>query len=162
MFVGQHAMNNVADGNLAHTYSSRDIDEMRLNGVPIGEFGLRTYLAGHFGIPVVMITGDEAACREAQALVPDIVAVAVKEGISRNMALSLSPSKARAMIREGAIEALTKGREVQPLPPPPPPYCLEIRYLRAESAERSAKAGARRVDLTTVAIESDDFLDIYR
>ncbi len=162
MFVGQHAMNNVPDGNLAHTYSSRDIDEMRLNGVPIGEFGLRTYLAGHFDIPVVMLTGDEAACREARAMVPNIVTVAVKEGISRTLALTLSPAKARAMIREGAFEALTHRDRVKPIPPPPPPYRLEIRYLRAESAERSANGGARRVDLTTVAYESDDFLDIQR
>lgn len=162
MFVGQHSMNNVPDGNLAHTYSSRDIDEMRLNAVPIGEFGLRTYLAGFYGIPVVMLTGDEAACREARALVPNIVTVAVKEGITREIALSVSPAKARALIRAGAVEALKRRAQIAPVPPPPPPYRLEIRYLRAESADRHAKSGARRVDLTTVAIESDNFVDIYR
>ena len=162
MFVGQHAMNNVPDGNLCHTYSSREIDEMRLNGVPIGEFGLRTYLAGYYGVPVVMLTGDEAACREARELVPAIVTVAVKEGLSRTRALSLSPAKARALIRQGAVRALSLRSEIKPVPPPPPPYRLEVRYLRAESAEKSEKAGARRVDDVTVAYESDDFLDIAR
>jgi len=63
MFIGQHAMSLTPKGNLAHSYSSRVIREMRLNGQPIGEFGIRSYLAGYFGIPVVLLTGTKQPAR---------------------------------------------------------------------------------------------------
>ena len=59
--LAHHAMNGTPDGNLNHTYSSKTIVKMLLNGTPIGEIGMNIYLAGWFGIPAVLITGDEAA-----------------------------------------------------------------------------------------------------
>ena len=69
MFVGYHASAGAAGGVIAHCYRRR-IAEIRLNGLKVGEIGFNAALAGHFGVPVVMIRGDEAACAEARRLVP--------------------------------------------------------------------------------------------
>ncbi|MCM8762682.1 MAG: M55 family metallopeptidase, partial [Candidatus Omnitrophica bacterium] len=91
--LAHHSMNGTPDGNLNHTYSSKAIVKMLLNGSPIGEIGMNIYLAGWFGIPAVLVTGDEAACREARQYVPAIEAVSVKKGINRTTAISISPVK---------------------------------------------------------------------
>lgn len=161
MFIGQHAMSGTPKGNLAHSYSSRTVREMTLNGTPIGEVGVRTYLAGHFGVPVVLLSGDRAACEEAKGLLPEIETVAVKEGISLNCALSLSPKKAREMIQQGVREALGNRAKVAPLKLEPP-YEFTVEYLSAEAADRAAGGGWERLSATKVRKVSDDYLEIAR
>lgn len=80
-FVGQHAMAGTRDAPLAHTYSSRTVEYYHLNGQPVGEFGMRAYMAGIlFDVPAAFLSGDDKAVIEAQALVPDLVGVATKQG----------------------------------------------------------------------------------
>lgn len=159
MFIGQHAMSLTPKGNLAHSYSSRVVREMRLNGCPIGEFGIRSYLAGCFGVPVVLLTGDEAACAEARALVPGIETVAVKEGLSLNCALSLSPGRARALIEAAASRALTGANVIQPLRLTPP-FELTIEYVSPEVAQGAHRHGWERLGETTFRNVTDDFLEV--
>jgi D-amino peptidase len=107
MFViGQHAMNLTEQANLCHSYSSRGIYRMTLNGVEIGELGMRAILAGYFDIPTVLVTGDDKVCLEAQAILPHSERVAVKISTGRQSALCLHPSKAREAIKAGAQRAL--------------------------------------------------------
>src|SRR5688500_9765578 len=89
-FVGQHAMAGTPNAPLAHTYSSKPIEHYKLNGEPVGEFGMRTYMAGTlFGVPVAFLSGDDKAVMEAQALVPELVGVATKVGTGLESAVSL-------------------------------------------------------------------------
>lgn len=161
MFIGQHAMSGTPKGNLAHSYSSRTVHEMTLNGTPIGEFGIRTYLAGHFGVPVVLLSGDKAACEEAKHLLPEVKTVAVKEGLSLNCALSLSPKKAREIIQRGVQEALENRAKVEPLELDPP-YEFTIEYLSAEEAQGAAGRGWERLSMTKVRKVTNDYLEIAR
>ncbi len=79
VWVGQHAKAGTIGAHLAHTQSMRYID-LSINGVSIGEFGQAALCAGELGIPAIFGSGDEAFCREAQALAPGIVTAAVKQG----------------------------------------------------------------------------------
>ena len=119
-FVGQHARMG-SGGVLCHTYSSRTIESFHINGVEMGEFGCRALLAGTLGIPAVFLSGDDVAVREAQALVPDLVGVAVKQALGRELALHLSHAKACERIRHGSAEAVSRTRRI-------PPYRLEPPY----------------------------------
>lgn len=111
--VAAHAMAGTRRGVLYHSMSASR-RQIRLNGQPIGEIGLEAFCAGAFGVPLILVTGDVAACQEAEALIPNITTVAVKEGLSRYSAISYPPAKAQEMIREGAQKAIKRIKDVQP------------------------------------------------
>jgi D-amino peptidase len=117
--IGAHAMAGTRGGVLYHTWSAQ-IREIRLCGKPIGEIGLEAFAAGACGVPLIYVTGDVAACREAEALIPNITTVAVKEGVSRYAAIAHPPAVARRMIAEGAQRAIANLQRVKPFLPPPP------------------------------------------
>ena len=116
---GAHAMAGTRGGVLYHTWSAQ-IRQIRLCGVPIGEIGLEAFAAGAYGLPMIYVTGDTAACREAEALVPNITTVAVKHGLSRYSEISHPPAKACQLIAEGAQRAIANLASVKPFLPPPP------------------------------------------
>lgn len=107
MLVGYHAMAHTPDGVLCHTQSSRSDARYWYNDREFGEIGQEALILGHFGIPIVLVTGDEAACREAREFLGEhVVTVAVKKGFSREGCLMVPPERAHAMIRAGAKEAM--------------------------------------------------------
>ena len=114
IFIGQHAMAGCEKGILSHSYSSEGIQNIWVNNMPVGEIGARVMLAGAFGIPVIMLSGDTAACQELHALVPKARCAEVKTGVSRTAGYSLSHSAACALIRSEAQAAMTQLAEFQP------------------------------------------------
>lgn len=165
VMIGQHAMAGALTGNQNHTQSSRSIDYYKLNGRPIGEIAQCALFCGALGLPMIFLSGDLAACREAEDLIPGIGVVAVKEGLGRGSAISLSAPEARQRIREGIRLAVERQRS-HPLPPLvwPGPYVLEKRFFQTDVADAEAQQpGAERVDSQTVRLHGADILDlIYR
>jgi len=78
LFVGYHARVGTQDAILDHTWSSGRVDGVWLNGEIVGEIGLNAAVCGHFGAPVLMISGDQTACAEATALLGDVETAIVK------------------------------------------------------------------------------------
>jgi D-amino peptidase len=114
MFVGQHAKAGAPKGLLAHS-EARIVQGMSLNGKSIGEIGQIVALAGHFKIPVIMLTGDQAACDEVLEFQPKAETVAVKRMVGTGgSALSLSHSEARERIRQAARRAVERIGEFKP------------------------------------------------
>lgn len=160
--VGQHAMAGTAESNMNHTQSSRHIDSYRLNGELIGEIAQLALYWGSYGLPLIFLSGEEAACHEAGELVPRIITAATKKGLSRNAAISLSAVEARKRIRESAGLAVANHRE-QPIPPLvwEGPYLLEKRFFHTDQADQEAdKPGAERVDAQTVRFRADHIREI--
>jgi D-amino peptidase len=107
MLVGYHAMAYTEDGVLCHTQSSRADSRYWYNDREFGEIGQEAMVLGHFGIPIVLVTGDEAACREAREFLGEnIVTVPVKKGYSRESCLMVPPPRAHELIRAGARGAM--------------------------------------------------------
>jgi D-amino peptidase len=107
MLVGYHAMAHTPDGVLCHTQNSRSDARYWYNEREFGEIGQEAMIFGHFDIPIVLVTGDEAACREAREFLGEqVVTVAVKKGFSRESCLMVPPQRARELIRAGAKEAI--------------------------------------------------------
>lgn len=113
LFIGQHAMSGAPNSILAHTQSF-EVKRLTINGKPVGEIGQTAAIAGHFGIPVIMLAGDEAACAEIRELQPKAITVAVKRLVGRASALSLSHEEARRRIQAAAREAVSRIREFEP------------------------------------------------
>jgi D-amino peptidase len=159
--VAAHSMAGTPDGLLTHTLSHTGIANIWLNGQLVGEIGLWAALAGHYGVPLGLVTGDLAAVREAKALLKDVETVAVKEATSRFNARCLHPDVSRGMIREAAKKATAKAETFKPLKPKVP---MELR-VEFHDSERAAKVAERtgvvRVNGRTVSCTGNNILDIY-
>lgn len=156
--VGLHAMSDTSKALMCH-------GGWELNGKKIGEIGASALIAGHQGVPFVFLSGDRAAIEEAKALVPDVEAVVVKEslssqvtGMSQAPAISLSPQKARQLIREGARRGMSKIGKIEPLRFDPP-YILRWQFQTRKGADdmMAANPQATRIDPVTLEFKSDDF-----
>ncbi|MFD9424400.1 MULTISPECIES: M55 family metallopeptidase [unclassified Streptomyces] len=114
MLVGYHARAGGGPAVLAHTMNDGILD-VRVAGRPMGEIGLNAAMAGHMGAPVVLLSGDDAACAEFGDLVPAAVTVAVKQALGQAAAVALHPEEARERLRRAAAEALARRAGVSPL-----------------------------------------------
>ena len=113
--LGAHAMNGTPDGVLCHTQSSRSENRYWYNGIESGELAQCAAVAGHHGVPTIMVTGDVAACREATKFFgPHCVTVAVKRGISRKAAELYPFDETRQALYEGAKRAVMAIQQCQP------------------------------------------------
>ena len=161
MFVGYHSQAGTAKGMLHHTQSSESGNLYWYNGRPSGEIAQCATILGHFKIPVVMVTGDDAACREAREFLGDgIVTVSVKRGYSRQCGCLIPPQKAHEMIRAGAQEAMKRARLCQPYTPATP-IVGRLRFPDKTVADRFRPVRSRRVDDYTFEATFESPLDIY-
>jgi len=148
--VGAHAMAGTLGGFLDHTQSSVRWFEYRINGRPCGEIGQVGAGAGYYGVPILLVTGDRAACEEAQAFFGEIETVAVKEAISRNRARCLHPQQARELIRQAAKRAVGLAGKIEPWRLEPP-IEVTLTYTRQDYADQVAhNPCVERLDARTV------------
>lgn len=108
VMLAYHAMMGTPDAVLCHTQSSRTENRYWYNGVESGELVQDGAIAGHYGVPPILVTGDEATCREARRFYgPECITVAVKKGLSREAAVLYPFSETRKALYEGARLAVT-------------------------------------------------------
>ena len=162
-YVGQHSRANVRGGIMAHSYSSLGIQNMLLNGKPVGEIDVIAAMAGHFGTPVIMLSGDQAAANELHEIVPDAELAVVKEGVGRYTCVSLSASAARDAIREAARRSVSKIGAIKPYTVSGP-VTLQVEYTTRNSLplDAEARAGAEVLDDRTIRFRGKDVLEAWR
>ncbi len=107
VMFGFHAMMGTPDGVLNHTQSSKTENRYWYNGVESGELAQTATVAGYFGVPPILVTGDVATCREAVKFFGNnIVTVATKQGIAREAAVLYPFEETRKALYEGAKKAI--------------------------------------------------------
>ncbi|MFD5033526.1 M55 family metallopeptidase [Streptomyces sp. NPDC058220] len=162
LLVGYHARAGRGPAVLAHTMSDNVLD-VRVAGRSMGEIGLNAAMAGHLGVPVVLLSGDDIACAELGDLVPSAVTVAVKQALGQAAAVVLHPEEARDRLRRAAAEAMTRRAGVSPLTLAGPldvevdlygTYMVELATL----VPGVSRAGGGR----TVTFTATDFAEAYR
>jgi D-amino peptidase len=162
LFVGYHASTTNPQGVRAHTMSSANLADLRLNGVSVPEAGWNAAIAGHFGVPVALITGDDAIVKEARALLGPIEAATVKWAYSFHAARTLTPAAACDAIREAAARAVRRAKELRPYRVAEPPT-VEVRFKSYRPAElASYLPGAERVDAHAVRFRTKDMFEASR
>ncbi|MFG3393192.1 M55 family metallopeptidase [Streptomyces parvus] len=184
LFVGYHVRAGEGPGVLAHTMNGEILDvrvtgraqgesapgtghapgeDGQVTGRSLGEIGLNAAMAGHLGVPVVLLSGDDAACAEAAALIPEAVTVPVKEALGMAAAVTLHPEEARDRLRRAAADAVSRRTEIPPLALTGPldvevdlasPHTIDLATL-VPGVSRAA--GAR-----TLAFAAPDYGTAYR
>lgn len=162
LFIGYHARAGTQHAILDHTYTDRILD-VRVNGTSMGELGLNAALAGSYGVPLILVSGDQALAAEtAQLLGQSVKTVIVKTALSRNAARSLSPSEACSRIRQAAEQAVRSLGSVRPFLPKAP-YALEVDFRVTVEADLAQMApGITRTGPRTVAYQHQDFREVFR
>jgi D-amino peptidase len=162
-FTGYHARAGSAPAIIDHTYMGPNIvQNIWLNDIEMNECGINAALAGYFGVPVVFVTGDQAACAQAQELLgADLVTVAVKQAVGRVAAKNLHPIKVHALIREAAARAIGSKKKREPFILKPP-IKLRLALARSSQAERCAlMPDVKRVSPRTVEFTREDFAELF-
>ncbi len=162
LFVGYHAMDNTADANIAHSFSSAAYQWMKVDGVEVGEMAIDAAVAGLLGVPPLFCASDDKAVQEAAHFFPGIETVTTKTGFGWNAAVSKHPRRVVREIYKGVQRAVARRETSRPFQLPSP-MTYEIRYKRiehAEAASRGMRAG-ERVDPYTVQWQLDSITDRF-
>jgi D-amino peptidase len=161
-FTGYHGAIGDANATLCHTYTPSVIYDVRMNGVRCSEATLNAALAGHFGVPVLLITGDRVTVEGAKAQMPWITGVVVKESIGHYAVDSISPQAAQDAIRAGAAQAVKNAANAKPYVFEPP-VTMEIDLTRIEQADFvSLIPGFERSGPRQVRFVHDDYPTVFR
>jgi D-amino peptidase len=157
VFIGYHSCAGTEHGVLNHTLLGKEVQNFLLDGKPLGETRLNALLCGHYGIPVVFVSGDAAACREAKGVLGDDLATyAVKDGIDRFTASCLHPQVTAKGIREGVARALKSAKRRKPYKGKPP-YRFGFEWNSTTIAATCAYIpDIRVIDPRTTEFSTDD------
>ena len=160
-FAGYHARAG-QKGVMSHAMVFA-VRSMWINEIEVGELGINAYVAGYYGVPILMVAGDDCACREAEALIPNIVTAAVKESLTRSAVKTLHPKKAQQLLREKTRLAIENKANVQPLVPPDAPV-LKMEFTNYGEAELAAMMPGCEIEAgtTIVRYQAKDIVEAYR
>ncbi len=162
MFIGYHSATTNTQGVRAHTMSSATFAGVYLNGRPIAESGMNAALAGAAGVPVVLVSGDEAAVGEVRALLGDVEGAVVKQSIGFHSAATMTPAAGQALIKTRARAAIGRLRDFKPHRVTAP-YTLDLVYKSYLPAEIMALLpGIERRDAHTVRYSAPSLRDVSR
>lgn len=114
IFIGYHAGTTNPEGVRAHTLSSARLTDVKLNGQSVSEAGLNAAIAGHFNVPVIMVSGDDVVVKETKALLPDIEGATVKWALGFHSAMTVTPGSSSVLIRDAARKAVQRIRTFKP------------------------------------------------
>ncbi|MFD9356238.1 M55 family metallopeptidase [Streptomyces sp. NPDC060031] len=151
-FVGYHTGAG-SEGVLAHTYLANSITGVWVNGVRASEGLLNAHVVAEYGVPVVLVTGDDLTCVDAAGYAPGAVTVAVKDHVSRYAAVCRTPARTAADIRAAAKEATALAVRREPVRGGP--FTVELEFdaehlaMAATLVPGITRSGERRVAYTS-------------
>ena len=160
LLVGYHTRHGRA-GVLSHTTNGQAVANLSVDGRVVGEIGLNARVAASFGVPTMLVTGDDLTTAEAALDCPDAELVTVKWALGRYAARCLHPSLACAAIRRGAAAGVGHASRVKP-EASSAPVAIRLQFKETGSAESAARQlGASLVDDDTVAFEAATMVEAY-
>jgi len=158
--VAYHAMEGTVGAIMNHTWSPTLIRKIWLGDIRVGELGLSALIAGHYDVPVTLVTGDDKVAKEATDLLGNIETAVVKYGISRYAARCLTPTKTSELIKEAAKKAVMNTKKYKPFKLKYP-LNIKIEFMSALQASSVSKAkGFELIDPTIVTCTCDNALDV--
>jgi len=134
IFLGYHSSTTNPQGVRAHTMSSARLADVRLNNISMPEGGINAAIAGHFNVPVIMISGDDAAVKEVTAIVGDLEGAVVKWNYGFHSAKTMMPDAAYALIREKVKKAIGRIKQFKPYKMKTP-IQLDVRFKNYRPSE---------------------------
>lgn len=162
ILLAYHASTHSSRGVRAHTFSSATLAGVSVNGTPASEALLSAAIAGHYGVPVVAISGDQAAVEEAQTQIGPVEGAIVKWDIGFHSARTLTPEAAYERIAAAVTRGLARRAELKPFRVPGP-VTFELRFKNYRPAEVLALLPVvERTGSHTVRFVAKDILEVTR
>jgi len=162
-FIGYHARNGSPNAILDHTWSSKTVANVWLNDILTGEYGLNAALAGHFGVPIIMASGDQTACGQMCDLLGDLETAIVKQASGRFAAECLPPQDTQELIYEAAtraVERLSEGDVNDPFVLDTP-IRVTVEFFSSDMADRASKIPYTQRDGTRVTFTAKEMETAY-
>jgi D-amino peptidase len=162
IFIGYHTATTNSQGVRAHTISSARLADVRLKGVSVSEAGLNAAIAGHFNVPVIMVSGDDAVVKETQALLGNVESAVVKWASGFHSAKTLMPEAGQQLIREKVKNAMARIKDFKPYKLAAPVQ-LDVRFKNYRPSEvLSYLSVVERVDAHSIRYVGKDMLDVAK
>lgn len=162
IFLGYHASTTNQEGVRAHTMSSARLADVQLNGVSMPEAGLNAAIAGHFNVPVIMISGDEAIVKEATHHLGDIEGAVVKWAYGFHSAKTLMPEAAYELIRQKVKKAMARIKEFKPYKLKTP-IQVDVRFKNYRPSEvLSYLSIVERTDSHSIRFVGKDMIEVAK
>lgn len=162
-FVGYHARSGSPNAVLDHTSSSSTVANVWLNDILTGEYGLNAALAGHFGAPVIMASGDQTACRQIVELLGGVETAVVKQATGRFAAECLPPAVTQELIAGAAFRAVTRLRKGDA----PQPFVLDtplrvtVEFFTSDMADRASRIPFTHREGRRVSFTAEEMVSAY-
>jgi len=162
-FVGYHACNGTVNAVLDHTWPSKIIANLWLNEILTGEYGLNAALAGYFGVPVIMASGDQSACGQITSLLCDMQVAIVKQATGRFAAECLTPQVSQEMIYMSAMRAAARLENGNG----PDPFLLDspvrvtVEFFTSDLADKANKIPFTQREGTRVSFSAQEVASAY-
>ena len=162
IFIGYHTATTNSQGVRAHTISSARLADVRLKGVSVGEAGLNAAIAGHFNVPVIMVSGDDAVVKETQALLGDVEGAVVKWASGFHSAKTLVPEAGYVLIREKVKKAMGRIKDFKPYKLAAP-IQLDVRFKNYRPSEvLSYLSIVERTDAHSIRFTGKDMVEVSK
>lgn len=162
IFLGYHTATTNSQGVRAHTISSARLADVRLKGVSVSEAGINAAIAGHFNVPVIMISGDDAVVKETQALLGDVEGAVVKWASGFHSAKTMMPEAAYQLIREKVKRAIGRINDFKPYKLAPPVQ-LDVRFKNYRPSEvLSYLSIVERTDAHSIRFTGKDMIEVSK
>jgi len=164
IYIGYHGRMGAQNAILDHTWSDERVANLWINDKLFGESALNGAVCGHFGVPVIMVSGDQTVCAEVREAFGNVETAQVKKAIGRMAAECLPPAVTGRLIEEAAhraVERLQAGKAPAPLKVPAP-INMVLELVQSEMADKAMiMPGARRLEDRKVQYVADDMVTIY-
>ncbi len=158
ILLGYHAMAGAPNALLEHTYSSRTIQNLYLNGKKTGEIGLDAAIAAEHNVPVLLVTGDDEACKEAVSCIPGVRACQVKKSYNTQGTRLFPLEKAHVLIKAATVEAIKRCKKVKPVKVE---YPATVRWEYVERVQIPVQEPYHQIDTRTVERTGDSVETIF-
>ncbi|HEX6125722.1 MAG TPA: M55 family metallopeptidase [Pyrinomonadaceae bacterium] len=162
IFLGYHSSTTNPGGVRAHSFSSARLADVRLNGVSMSEGSFNAAIAGHFNVPVIMVSGDDAAVKEVASIVGDVEGAVVKWNYGFHSAKTMMPEAAYALIREKVKTAVGRITDFKPYKPRTPVQ-LDVRFKSYRPSEvLSYLSIVERTDAHSIRFIGKDIIEVSK
>ena len=162
IFIGYHTGTTNTQGVRAHTISSARLADVRLKGVSVSEAGLNAAIAGHFNVPVIMISGDDAVVKETQALLGDVEGAVVKWASGFHSAKTMMPGASYQLIKDKAMKAVRRIKDFKPYKLAAP-IQVDVRFKNYRPSEvLSYLSIVERTDAHSIRFTGKDMIEVSK
>ncbi|MFB3133009.1 MAG: M55 family metallopeptidase [Rhodothermales bacterium] len=162
IFLGYHTSTTNTRGVRAHTLSSARLTAVRLNGQAMAEAGINAAIAGHFGVPIILVSGDDAIVEETTALLGDVEGAVVKWALGFHSAKTLTPEAAYTVIRQKVKAAMARIQDFKPYRLDGP-IQLEVSFKNYRPVEMLAYLPiVERIDAHTIRFVGKDMIEVSK